>query len=172
MSQILSWWSQFVSYDWELVIYKKVTGWTFLFRNSLGRRRRQDHHSFCVHFDGFWPKFKSSPPTNTVRDKYWHLQGLIYMVTQTSHAIKFTIGWPPRIVSNLELKGNRQFYRLLAELITNYFPAPPMTNGNNYMYEINIHILLLYTPTTYTIISMQLQIKYIRQIKLDFEKFL
>jgi hypothetical protein len=32
----------------------------------------------------------------------------------------------------LELKRNRQFYRLSAEQITIRLPAPPMTNGNNY----------------------------------------
>jgi hypothetical protein len=36
---------------------------------------RKYHHkyivcTFCVHFDGSWPNFKSLPPTNTVSDKY------------------------------------------------------------------------------------------------------
>jgi hypothetical protein len=72
----------------------------------------------------------------------------------------------------LELKRNRQLYRLSAEQImqiTIRFPAPPMTNGNNY--EKYFPLKLFASHTTRIIISIQLQIKYIWLIKLDFEIF-
>jgi hypothetical protein len=55
------------------------------------------------------------------------------MVTQTSDAKM--IDQHRKTANNffyLELKRNRQFYRLLAEEITIRLLAPPMTNGNNY----------------------------------------
>jgi hypothetical protein len=58
----------------------------------------------------------------------------------------------------LELKRNRQFYKLLAEQITIRLPAPPMTNGNNY--EKTFALKLFASHTTRIIISIQLQIKY------------
>jgi hypothetical protein len=70
----------------------------------------------------------------------------------------------------LELKRNRQFYRLLAEQITIRLLAPPMTNGNDY--EKPSALKLFGSHTTRIIISIQLQIKYIWLIiKLDFEIF-
>jgi hypothetical protein len=67
----------------------------------------------------------------------------------------------------LELKRNQQFYRLLAEEITIRLPAPPMTNGNNY--EKTFALKLFGSHTTRIVISIQLQIKYIWQIKVHFE---
>jgi hypothetical protein len=54
----------------------------------------------------------------------------------------------------LELKKNRQVYKLLAEEITIRLPAPPMTNGNNY--EKAFAIKLFGSHTTCIIISIQL----------------
>jgi hypothetical protein len=70
---------------------------------------------------------------------------------------------------HLEFKRNRQFYRRLAEQITIRLPAPPMTNGNNY--EKTFALKLFGSHTTRILISIQLQIKYIRLIKLGFEIF-
>jgi hypothetical protein len=62
----------------------------------------------------------------------------------------------------LELKRNRQLYRLSAEQITMRLPAPPIThdtNENNY--EKLFALKLFASHTTRIIISIQLQIKYI-----------
>jgi hypothetical protein len=62
----------------------------------------------------------------------------------------------------LELKRNRQFYRLSAEQIheiTIRLPAPPMTNENNY--EQTFALTLFASHTTRIIMSIQLQIKCI-----------
>jgi hypothetical protein len=78
-----------------------------------------------------------------------------------------------RLTSNnfffLELKRNRQFYRPLAEPITVRLPAPPMTNGNNY--KKSFVLTLFGSHTTLIVISIQLQIKYIWLIQLDFQIF-
>jgi hypothetical protein len=67
----------------------------------------------------------------------------------------------------LELKRNRQLYRLSAEQITIRLPAPPMTNENNYE-----KTFAFVSHTTRIIISIQLQIKKcVWLIKLDFEIF-
>jgi hypothetical protein len=61
----------------------------------------------------------------------------------------------------LELKRNRQFYRLFAEQIheiTIRLPAPPMTNRNNY--EKTFALKLFASHTTRIIIPIQVQIKY------------
>jgi hypothetical protein len=62
------------------------------------------------------------------------------------------------------LNWNRQFYiRPLAEEITIRFPAPSMTNGNNY--EKTFALKLFGSHTTCIVISIQLQITYMWQIK-------
>jgi hypothetical protein len=63
---------------------------------------------------------------------------------------------------NLELKRNRQFFTIR-------LPAPPITNGNNY--EKTFALKLLASHATLIVISIQLQIKYIWLIKLDFQIF-
>jgi hypothetical protein len=77
-----------------------------------------------------------------------------------------------KIFFYLEWKRNRQFYRLLADEITNCLPASPSINRNSYEKQIHIQIVLLYSPTTYNITSIQLQIKYIRHRKVDLLIFL
>jgi hypothetical protein len=63
------------------------------------------------------------------------------MVTQTSDMsdAKISIGQLTTKNFYLELKKNLQFHRPLSEQITIRLPAPPMTNGNNYMYEQFLH---------------------------------
>jgi hypothetical protein len=110
-----------------------------------------------VHFDGSWPNLKSLPLTYTVSDKYdiavvnIHVYGHPNIRCEDQHRLT------NKNVFYLELKRNRQFYRLSVEEITIRLPAPPMTNN----YEKTFALKLFGSHTTRIIISIQLQIIYI-----------
>jgi hypothetical protein len=106
----------------------------------------RDHHSSCSTFGWILNQIEKLIATNIymASDKYEICRGNIY-----GHP-KVWCEDQHRLITKkffyLELKRNRQFYKLSAEQITIRLPAPPVTNGNNYQSRLNISKRTEHTP--------------------------